>query len=142
MPSPKSGTACNLVAPSAPDAAQDADNADPGVVEKARAQQQQLGKGKYGQQPIKAFKPGQDGAAAGASDGSDPKKKLHWVEIELKLEDGKPVAGEPYQVTLPDGSVASGTLDDKGLARIDGLPDAGECQVTFPKRDKTAWRPA
>lgn len=138
MPSPRSGNACNLVAPADPDAAQDADNADPGVVEKVKAEQEQLGKGKYGTQPVKPFKPGQDGAAPDDSD----RKTLHWVEIELKTDQGDPVAGEPYQITLPDGRVASGTLDDKGLARIDGLPDAGECQVTFPKRDKTAWQPA
>lgn len=142
MPSPKSGSACTLVAPAAPDEALDADKADPGEVEKIKAEQQQLGKGKYGTQPVKPFKPGQGGAAGDESDGQSDKKKLHWVEIELKLEDGKPVAGEPYQITLPDGTVASGTLDEKGLARIDGLPNAGECQVTFPKRDKTAWKPA
>jgi uncharacterized protein (DUF2345 family) len=143
MPSAKSGTACTLVAPVAPDEAHEADKADPGEVEKIKAEQQQLGKGKYGQQPVKAFKPGQAGGAGdNESDNDSDQKKTHWVEIELKTDAGDPVAGEPYQITLPDGTVASGTLDEKGLARIEGLPDAGSCQVTFPKRDKTVWKPA
>jgi hypothetical protein len=143
MPSPKSGTAGTLVAPTAPDAAEDADKADPGEVEKIKAEQQQLGKGKYGKQAVKPFKPGQ-GSGGGDEESEDAanKKKTHWVEIELKTDAGDPLAGEPYQITLPDGTVAAGTLDEKGLARIDGLPDAGSCQVTFPKRDKTAWKPA
>jgi hypothetical protein len=134
MPSPRSGNACNLVAPAGPDAAQDADNADPGVVEKAKAEQQQLGKGKYGTQPTKPFKPGQD---------DDPDQKpVHWVAIELKTEQGDPVAGEPYQITLPDGRVTSGTLNDKGRARVDGIPEGGTCQITFPKMDKESWSAA
>jgi hypothetical protein len=143
MPSPKSGTACTLVAPAEPDEALDADKADPGEVEKIKAEQQQLGKGKYGKQPVKPFKAGQgSGAGDNQSDDASDKKKTHWVEIELKTDSGDPVTGEPYIITLPDGTVAAGTLDEKGLARIEGLPDAGSCQATFPKRDKTAWKPA
>jgi type VI secretion system secreted protein VgrG len=52
------------------------------------------------------------------------------------------VPGEPYQVTLADGTtVASGTLDDKGFARIDHI-DPGQCKVTFPNLDKEAWEEA
>ncbi len=95
------------------------------------------------------------GAGAGASSSSagnsnapwhDPnsaenKDKKHWVEIELVDQKGKPVAGEPYRVTLPDGqTLAEGTLDDKGQARVEAL-DSGNCKVTFPKRDKRSWQP-
>ena len=49
--------------------------------------------------------------------------------------------GEPYRVTLPDGTmVAEGTLNDKGFARVDGI-DPGTCKVTFPKLHKDAWKP-
>jgi type VI secretion system secreted protein VgrG len=69
------------------------------------------------------------------------KDKKHWIEIELVDEAGQPVAGEPYQVTLPDGStVADGTLDEKGRARVDNI-DPGSCKVTFPNLDKEAWEP-
>ena len=69
------------------------------------------------------------------------KDKKHWIEIELLDEEGNPVPGEPYRITLPDGTtVASGTLDDKGWARVDHI-DPGTCQVTFPNLDKDVWRP-
>ncbi len=70
------------------------------------------------------------------------KKKKSWIEIQLNDEDGRPVPGEPYKVTLPDGTtVADGTLDDKGFARVDNI-DPGTCQVTFPNLDKDSWEPA
>jgi type VI secretion system secreted protein VgrG len=74
-------------------------------------------------------------------DSEENKDKKHWIEIELLDEAGKPVAGEPYQVTLPDGTtVADGTLDEKGWARVDNI-DPGTCKVTFPNLDKEAWEP-
>jgi type VI secretion system secreted protein VgrG len=51
------------------------------------------------------------------------------------------VPGEPYSITLPDSTVASGTLDNKGFARIEGI-DPGMCQITFPQRDTEAWKKA
>jgi hypothetical protein len=54
---------------------------------------------------------------------------------------GMPVPGEQYRITLPDGStLAEGTLNEKGCARIDGI-DPGSCKVTFPKLHKDAWKP-
>ncbi len=67
--------------------------------------------------------------------------KTHWIEINLEDEEGNPVAGEPYIITLPDGTtVADGTLDDKGHARVDHI-DPGNCKITFPNKDKEAWEP-
>jgi hypothetical protein len=44
-----------------------------------------------------------------------------------------------YRITLPDGeTVAEGTLDDKGFARVDGI-EPGTCKITFPDLDKDAW---
>ena len=63
-----------------------------------------------------------------------------WIEIELVDEDDHPIAGERYRVILADGStVAQGTTDDKGCARVSGI-DRGTCKVTFPGRDKDAWK--
>jgi type VI secretion system secreted protein VgrG len=64
--------------------------------------------------------------------------KTSFVEIELVDEDGKPVPGERYRITLPDGRVAEGSLDGKGKARVEGI-DPGSCKVTFPRLDKDAW---
>lgn len=127
MPSPKSGTAGSAVSPAAPTAPQAADNANPGQVDQVKAQQIQSQTGKYGSTPIKPYQ-------------SNPTKKS-WIEIVMVDEDNNAVPGMHYQITLPDNSVADGTLDDKGFARVDGI-DPGNCQITFPDLDKDAWEKA
>ena len=67
--------------------------------------------------------------------------KASWVEIALVDDDGLPVAFEPYQVELPDGSMIEGTLDGTGQARIEGI-DPGTCKVSFPNRDAKDWKRA
>ena len=139
MPSAKSGTACTLISPIAPAAAHEADNADPGEVSAIKADQKQTQTGKYGTVPVQAYKP--PSASSDGSSGSaqtDPPKQ--WVEIQMLDEEGKPVAGEPYQIKLPDGTVDSGTTDGSGVARVEGI-DPGSCQITFPNRDQEAWQP-
>jgi type VI secretion system secreted protein VgrG len=128
MPSPKSGNAGSVVSPADPKEAKDADKADPGEVDKIKAEQRETQTGKYGSVKIKRHKP-------------DPEKKS-WIEIEMVDEEDNPVPGEAYKVTLPDGeTVASGTLDDKGFARVEGI-DPGSCKITFPELDKEAWEKA
>jgi type VI secretion system secreted protein VgrG len=129
MPSPKSGSPGNIVAPAEPAEVEDADSADPGEVEKLKAQQIKSKKGKYGSTPVKPYK-------ASAKEGAeeDAKKSDGWVEIELVDDNGKPVSGERYEIKLPDGSVASGTTDQNGIARVEGF-DPGECQISFPNQE-------
>jgi len=119
-----SGSAGSAVSPGAPDKAQEADVAEPGETEKIKAEQREKGAGKYGSEPAKPYKKDEE--------------KQSWVEIELVDEDSQPVPGEKYQIQLPDGSVAEGTLDHKGYARVEGI-DPGSCKVTFPNLDKEAW---
>jgi hypothetical protein len=134
MPSPKSGTAGSAVSPADPAAAFDADNADPGAVEQVKATQIQTQTGKYGSVPVKPYKPPQTPA--------EKATKTSWIEIKLVDEQNNPVPGEPYSITLSDGeTVAEGTLDEKGFARIDGI-EPGTCQITFPQRDTAAWKKA
>lgn len=64
-----------------------------------------------------------------------------WIEIELVDKLGKPVPGEKYQVTLPDGMIREGTLDDSGRARLNRIPE-GTCQVQFPQLDGRSWNAA
>lgn len=67
------------------------------------------------------------------------REKPSWVAIELADEAGRPMAGEPFAVTLPNGQEVSGILDPKGAVRIEGI-DPGSCKVSFPERDKDGWK--
>lgn len=127
---PKDGTAGSPVAPAAPEVAADADVADPGEVAKIKAEQTEKKEGKYGAEQVKPHKPTEE-----------DKEKKSWIEIELVDEEDNPVPGEKYKITLPDGSVAQGTLDQNGFARVEGI-DPGTCQITFPDLDKDAWERA
>jgi len=119
-----SGTPGSPVSPTAPEQAEEADNADPGEMAEVKARQREKQAGKYGSTPVTPYK-------------QDSEKKS-WVRIKLVDQEDQPIPGEPYRVKLPDGSVAQGSLDDKGEAYISGIDD-GDCEVTFPERDKRAW---
>jgi type VI secretion system secreted protein VgrG len=94
---------------------------------------------------VEAVTAGMSKADAAAHDApthkpSQDDAKKAAVEIELLDEDDKPIAGEAYRLILADGTtVAQGTLDDKGCARIEGI-DPGTCKVTFPNLDQGAWK--
>lgn len=124
-----SGKAGKAVAPTAPDEALEADVADPGEVEEIKREQREMKKGKYGAVPVPPFKP---------SDDEDEDKETSWIEIELVGEDDEPIPGQKYEVTLPDGTVASGSTDQNGYARVEGF-DPGSCKVSFPDLDEEAW---
>ena len=116
----KSGKAGSPVSPAAPDKAEDADTAVPGEVARIEA---------------KSTKPHKPPATEEEAD------KKSWIEIELVDEDDEPVPGEKYKITLPDDSVAEGTLDNNGFAHIGGI-EPGTCKITFPELDKDAWEKA
>ena len=74
-----------------------------------------------------------------AAPGDGEEEKKSWIEIEMVDQEDKRLPGMPYRVTLADGeTVAEGTLDEKGFARIDHI-DPGSCKVTFPTLDQEAW---
>ena len=130
---PKSGKAGTPVSPTDPKKAEAADVADPGEVEKVKAEQRKTKSGKYGSTPVKGSKAPQTAA--------EKEAKNSWIEILAVDENDRPIVGERYKVVLPDGSVAEGTLDEKGLARIDGI-EPGSCTVTFPDVDKSICKKA
>ncbi len=129
----KSGTAGTLVSPIAPAEVHEADQADPGVMAAIKAEQIKQKSGKFGTMPVKPHQ--------APETEEEKEKKPSWIEIELVGEDKKPIPGERYRITLPDNSVAEGTLDDKGSARIDGF-EKGACKITFPDLDQDAWEDA
>jgi hypothetical protein len=131
MASAKSGNRINSVAPADPDETYEADTPDPVAVSEFKAEQIEKGKGKYGETPAKPFKPSDD-------DNDDDEVETSWIEIELVDEDDNPVPGEKYEIELPDGSVASGTLDGEGFARVEGF-EPGQCKISFPEYDKNDW---
>jgi type VI secretion system secreted protein VgrG len=118
---PAVGSAASAVAPAVPGAILEADFADPGKIPELKAL---TAKEQLEEKPHK----------------QDEEKKS-WIEIELIDEEDNPVPGEQYKITLPDGSVKTGTLDQNGFARVDGI-DPGTCKVTFPNLDKEAWEQA
>ncbi len=110
-----------------------ADLADPGEMAEIKAAEMQSKSGKYGSTPAKPFKPSDD-------TDEDGQKKKSWIEIELVDQKKNPVPGEAYRITLPDGeTVAEGTLDEKGFARVEGI-DPGTCKITFPKLHRDSWK--
>lgn len=68
----------------------------------------------------------------------EPPEELTFAAIELVDEDGRPVAGQRFRLTCSDGSVRESRLNDKGFARVDGIP-RGSCKVTFPGLDASSW---
>ena len=116
--------------PASANKAEDADVANPDEEAKTKAKQSEAKKGKYGAAKTKPFKPSNDD-----SDTDDS----GWIEIELLDEDGNPVGSTKYEVTLPDGSVASGTTDASGAAKIEGF-EPGDCKISFPDIDKDGWK--
>jgi type VI secretion system secreted protein VgrG len=65
---------------------------------------------------------------------------LHWIEFQLVDQDNKAVPGEPYEVRLPDQSLRTGTLDNEGKVRFDGIT-AGQGTICFTGLDKREWQP-
>jgi len=90
------------------------------------------------------FDPGLIVGSATRSCGGKEKKAAppeYWIEIELEGDDGSACAGEEYSIKCPDGSVATGFLNQLGFARV-ALTKPGSCEVSFPGLDKEAWESA
>jgi hypothetical protein len=66
--------------------------------------------------------------------------ELTFVAFQLLDLEGRPIAGERYEVRLPDGSTRTGTLDDQGSAREDDVAPPGACEVRFPGITERFWQ--
>ncbi len=113
--------------------AQDADKADPGKLSSSPPDPGQIQKTSSSSvSPVPHHPP--------PPSPIPPEKEKTWIEIKLEDEEGNPVPGEFYRVTMADQTVAEGTLDGDGRARVEGI-DPGSCKVTFPNLDKSVWKP-
>lgn len=81
---------------------------------------------------------GKGGPAQEQPPGTEPEKT--WIEFELLDYENLPLAGHPYRLELPDGSVREGTTNQDGLARVSGI-DPGTCQLTWMRQPVTAYHP-
>ena len=133
MPSPKKGNARAAVPPAAPRQAEEADQANPGAVEKLKVEQREATAGKYDAPPMKPHRPPQTAEEKATSNS--------WIEIELVDENDKPVPGERYRIILPDETVAEGTLDENGFVRVEGI-EPGTCKILLPDLEEEVWKRA
>ena len=123
-----SGSGCSPNSPAAPSDPTEpalpagADDATPG------------GLGTVTPRPPKKKTPG------GGGGDEPPDARDSWIAFNLKDDQHHPVAHEPYEVTLSDGDVVTGSLDDQGRARLEHIP-SGECKIKFPRLDKDEVRP-
>ncbi len=132
-----SGTAGNILSPAAPLEAELADTAQPGQGMTYKVQRAQADPAELAALNAPSHEEPEEEAETG--EGSAEGSEKTWIEIELVDENGDPIAGERYRMTLPDGTtVAQGRTDEKGVARVKGV-DPGECQITFPDLDGEAW---
>ena len=121
-----SGSAASLVAPAAVTAALAALTAKPGE--------------KMENSPLAAQrgnKPPNE-AKSHDKDSDENKDKTHFIEIVLLDDAGQPVTGAAVKITLPDGSEAAGSTDEKGGFKVTNI-DAGNCEIAFPDLDDKAW---
>ena len=73
-------------------------------------------------------------------EGGDKLRLRSWVEVQLVGEDDSPIPGHPYEIELPGGRLVKGNLDAEGKVRLESIPP-GQCRVSFPDLDKSAWTP-
>jgi type VI secretion system secreted protein VgrG len=140
--SPGSGSAGSPVSPLSPTDPAKADDAIAGELSSTAAKPDTLAKTSATNVSAIMYHPSPaSNAPTHNPNAPENQEKKHWIEIQLFDEDNKPVPGEAYKITLPDGTtIADGTLDDKGFARVDNI-DPGSCKVTFPNLDKESWEP-
>lgn len=61
-----------------------------------------------------------------------------WIEFVLVDVDDYPLAGEPYEVRLPDQSLQRGELDKDGRVRFNSML-RGIALIRFPRIDALEW---
>jgi uncharacterized Zn-binding protein involved in type VI secretion len=70
----------------------------------------------------------------------EPPEKIEKGNVGFTLTDqqGNPVDGEQYELTLPDGSTRKGKTDSNGKVLLQGI-DQGNCKLSFPDLHGDEW---
>ena len=79
---------------------------------------------------------GESGGGAPTSFFSQFLKEKTFVEFQLLNDRDEPVANEAYELTLPDGTLMTGVLDENGFVHVANIP-RGSCSIKFPKLEDT-----
>lgn len=132
----ESGTTVTPELPELPAETFDADEADPGEVAEIRAEQAQRGEGKYGSTEVGSGS--SSSAARSGAEEDEEETPTETMTFELRDNNDEPIAREPYEVRLPDGSTRSGRTGEDGSVQIDGVEE-GEAEVSFPRLQDGEW---
>lgn len=62
----------------------------------------------------------------------------HQIEVQVVNARGEPQRGVRYELTLPDGTVKSGTTSADGYIRVSGIPQSGNATLVLPDIDRAA----
>ena len=54
-----------------------------------------------------------------------------FVEFQLLNDREEPIPNDAYKLTLPDGAVITGVLDENGFVYVANVP-RGSCSIKFP----------
>ena len=73
-----------------------------------------------------------------------------WLELKYTYADQKPMVGAPYKLFFENGDTRIGTLDTKGFARLENIPncssyveygeDCRQAQPAYPRPDNAVYR--
>jgi len=61
-----------------------------------------------------------------------------FIALRIVDQEGNPMAGEFYRVTVPGGAMRTGHVDKDGFVLIDDI-EAGTCEVELPQVDGREW---
>ncbi len=88
----------------------------------------------------KEEKPGEQTALTEAIPGTDATEKngLDMIAFTLVNQDGSPVQGMKYEITLPDKSRRKGLTDSSGHVLITDI-EPGDCEISFPDLHAAEW---
>lgn len=72
-----------------------------------------------------------DGPGGEEPNRREPEQDATFVAFCLLDDDGTPISGQPFSLTLPDGRTINGLTDASGRFRFGPVHTSGSCSVRF-----------